>query len=480
MERIQNYINGELKDAASGVFLDNYDPATGRVYSVVPDSDSTDVNSAVEAAQAAGPRWQSLGAAGRSKVLMQLADMIERDAESFALAECMDSGKTLTIARTLDIPRAVANLRFFATAIMHASTEAHHTDHNAINYTERSPVGVAGCISPWNLPLYLFTWKIAPALVAGCTVVAKPSELAPMTSYMFSRLCAEAELIPGVLNVVHGQGSKAGHEIVSHPGVHAVSFTGGTVTGRKIAAVAAPAFKKLSLEMGGKNPTIIFADCDFDQALTTSLQAAFTNQGEICLSGSRILVESSIYDRFVSAFVERCEKLTVGDPLHHDIQIGALISAAHRDKVMSYVALAKEEGGTIMCGGEAVHITGRCAGGYFFSPTVITGLSQSCRTNQEEIFGPVVTISPFETETDAISMANSTRYGLAANVWTENLKRAHRVASALQSGIIWVNCWLVRDLRTPFGGMKDSGIGREGGWNSLHFFTEAKNVCIKL
>lgn len=480
MERILNYINGVLVPAVSGLVLDNYDPATGRVYSVVPDSDATDVNHAVEAAQGASSRWQALGAAGRSKILLQLADMLERDAESFALAESMDAGKTLTLARTLDIPRAIANIRFFGTAILHAASEAHLTDRTAINYTERAPVGVAGCISPWNLPLYLFTWKIAPALAAGCTVVAKPSELAPMTAYLFSRLCVEAELLPGVLNIVHGDGSKAGHEIVAHPSVQAVSFTGGTLTGRKIATLAAPSFKKLSLELGGKNPTIIFADCDFEQAVTTSLQSAFTNQGEICLCGSRILVEESIYEQFLAAFVERASKLTVGDPLHHDIQVGALISSAHRDKVMDYIALARREGGVIMCGGEVVHGTGRCANGYFIAPTVITGLAQTCRTNQEEIFGPVVTIAPFHGEAEAVHMANATPYGLAASLWTENLKRAHRVAVALHFGIVWVNCWLLRDLRTPFGGMKESGLGREGGWEALHFFTESKNVCVKI
>ncbi|MEJ1241120.1 aldehyde dehydrogenase [Chryseolinea sp. T2] len=480
MERILNYIHGDLVPAASGAFMDNYDPATGRVYSVVPDSESPDINRAVEAAHAASARWQSMGIAGRSKILNKLADMLEGDAESFALAESMDSGKTLTLARTLDIPRAIANIRFFASAIMHESSDAHITDHTAINYTERVPVGVAGCISPWNLPLYLFTWKVAPALAAGCTVVAKPSELTPMTAYLFSKLCAEAELPPGVLNVVHGAGSKAGHEIVAHPGVKAVSFTGGTATGKKIAAVAAPTFKKLSLELGGKNPSIIFADCDFEQALNVSVQASFTNQGEICLCGSRILVEASIYERFVKTFVERASKLTVGDPLHHDINVGALISSAHRDKVMSYISLAREEGGSVLCGGEIVHVSGRCSGGYFVAPTVITGLTQQCHTNQDEIFGPVVTIAPFETESEAIAMANSTRYGLAASIWTENLRKAHRVSSAVQCGIIWVNCWLFRDLRTPFGGMKDSGVGREGGWNALNFFTEAKNVCIKL
>jgi aminomuconate-semialdehyde/2-hydroxymuconate-6-semialdehyde dehydrogenase len=339
---------------------------------------------------------------------------------------------------------------------------------------------VAGCISPWNLPLYLFTWKIAPALAAGCTVVAKPSELTPMTAFLFSELCAEAGLPNGVLNVVHGLGPKAGQAIVEHPDISAISFTGGTATGKKIAATAAPMFKKLSLELGGKNPNIIFADCDLEQALQTSILSSFSNQGEICLCGSRILVERSLYDKFVNEFVKLTQALTIGDPLDEKTKVGALVSEAHTKKVLSYIALAQQEGGKILTGGRQVKVNGRCENGYFVEPTVITGLGHQCRTNQEEIFGPVVTIMPFDHEEEALQYANSTAYGLSATIWTENLKRAHRVAAQVKSGIIWVNCWLFRDLRTPFGGMKQSGVGREGGWEALRFFTETRNVCIKL
>lgn len=480
MKKIFNYINGELVDPLSGRNLDNYEPATGKVYSVIPDSDHNDVTLAVSAAQQAFPLWSGYSAEKRSDILLKLAALIDRDLEALAHAESVDNGKTIKLARSLDIPRASANIRFFASAILHSSSATHLTDTTAINYTARSPVGVAGCISPWNLPLYLFTWKIAPALAAGCTVVGKPSELAPMTAFMLSSLCIEAGLPPGVLNIVHGTGASAGSAIVGHPDIPAISFTGGTVTGRAIAGVAAPMFKKLSLELGGKNPNIIFADCDFEKAVTTTIQSSFANQGEICLCGSRILVERSIYDKFTEAFVARTRQLNIGDPLDENTNVGALISSAHKSKVMSYVDLARAEGGRVLLGGESVQMTGRCSGGYFMEPTIITGLNENCRTNQEEIFGPVVTISPFDTEEQAISIANSTKYGLSATVWTENLNRAHRVSSLLKSGIIWVNCWLFRDLRTPFGGMKQSGVGREGGWEALNFFQDTKNVCIKL
>ena len=354
------------------------------------------------------------------------------------------------------------------------------TGQEAVNYTLRTPVGVAGCISPWNLPLYLFTWKIAPALAAGCTVVAKPSELTPMTAFLFSQLCIEAGLPKGVLNIVHGLGPKAGQAIVEHPGIPAISFTGGTVTGKKIAATAAPMFKKLSLELGGKNPNIVFSDCNFEKAVRTSVQAAFSNQGEICLCGSRIFVERSVYDRFVTEFVKLTRELVVGDPLEEKTRVGALVSEAHLKKVLAYIALAQEEGGKIVTGGKRVNLSGRCSSGYFVEPTVITGLNEKCRTNQEEIFGPVVTVMPFDTEDEVIDYANSTPYGLSATLWTENLTRAHRLAARVKSGIIWINCWLLRDLRTPFGGMKQSGVGREGGWEALRFFTEARNVCVKL
>ena len=480
MEKIFNYINGELKTPTSNQYLDNYDPSTGAIYSLIPDSDKHDVNEAVDAARDAFAGWSCLAVEKRSSFLQRIAELIDRDLDALALAESIDSGKTVALAKSLDIPRASANMRFFATGVMHFASEAHVTGVEAVNYTLRTPVGVAGCISPWNLPLYLFTWKIAPALAAGCTVVAKPSELSPMTAFLFSKLCIEAGLPNGVLNIVHGLGTKAGQAIVEHSDVKAISFTGGTVTGKKIATTAAPLFKRLSLELGGKNPTIVFADCDFEQAMSTSIQSSFSNQGEICLCGSRILVEQNLYDRFVDEFVARTKKLLIGDPLDAKTNIGALISEMHMNKVLGYINLAKQEGGSILTGGNRIKLNGRCGDGYFVEPTVITGLSQQCRTNQEEIFGPVVTIEPFHTEADAVNAANSTPYGLSASLWTENLKRAHRVSAEIKSGIIWVNCWLFRDLRTPFGGMKQSGVGREGGWEALKFFTEAKNICIRM
>jgi aminomuconate-semialdehyde/2-hydroxymuconate-6-semialdehyde dehydrogenase len=480
MITIRNYIAGALNEPVCGRYFENINPAEGKPYSLVPDSDEADVQRAVQAAEAAFASWSSTPAKDRSNILIRIADLVDSNLEKLARAESVDNGKPIALARIMDIPRASANLRFYATAALHVSSDAHITDKDAINYTEHTPLGVAGCISPWNLPLYLFTWKIAPALAAGCTVVAKPSELTPMTAFLFSELCIEAGLPPGVLNIVHGLGGKAGQAIVDHPGVKAISFTGGTTTGRKIAVAAAPHFKKLSLELGGKNPNIVFADCDYDQALKTSIQSSFANQGEICLCGSRIFVEHNIYEKFVSDFVRQTSALVVGDPLHETTNVGALVSEAHLNKVLDYIALAKTEGGTIVAGGRRMNVGGRCEDGFFVEPTVITGLSSSCRTNQEEIFGPVVTIQSFRTEAEVVEAANCTTYGLSATIWTENLKRAHRVSAALKSGIVWVNCWLFRDLRTPFGGMKHSGIGREGGWEAMQFFTDTKNICIRL
>ncbi|MBL7832845.1 MAG: aldehyde dehydrogenase [Cyclobacteriaceae bacterium] len=480
MEKILNYINGVLTEPFSGAYLENVNPAEGRVYSLIPDSGNKDVNHAVEAARRAFTKWSATPAEQRSAIMIRIADLIERDLDKLALAESIDQGKPLKLAKTVDIPRASANFRFYATAILHTASDAHFTDQQAINYTQYQPIGVAGCISPWNLPLYLFTWKIAPALAAGCTVVAKPSEVTPMTAYLLSQLCIEAGLPEGVLNIVHGLGAKAGQAIIEHPEVAAISFTGGTATGKKIAATAAPMFKKLSLELGGKNPNIIFADCDFENAVSTSIHSSFSNQGEICLCGSRIFVERPLYERFLTEFTARTRALVVGDPLDEKTKVGAIVSEAHMNKILSYIELAKKEGGTIVLGGKQITGTGRCANGYFVEPTIITGLEHLCRTNQEEIFGPVVTIMPFDTEEEVLEYANSTTYGLAATIWTENLKRAHRVAAQVKSGIIWVNCWLFRDLRTPFGGMKQSGVGREGGFEALKFFTEEKNVCIKL
>ena len=479
MEKILNYISGKLVEPRSGKYIDNVNPAEGKGYSLIPDSDKEDVDLAVKAAARAFPSWSILSTEERMKIMLKVADLIDRDMDKLALAESIDNGKTVKLARSLDIPRASANIRFYATAAMHFATDAHVNEGDSVNYTTRMPIGVTGCISPWNLPLYLFTWKIAPALAAGCTVVAKPSELTPMTAFLFSQLCIEAGLPAGVLNVVHGLGGKAGQSLVEHPHITAISFTGGTVTGRKIAATSAPMFKKLSLELGGKNPNIIFADCDFEQTIKNSIRSSFTNQGEICLCGSRILVERSLFEKFVNEFVIRTKELKVGDPMDESTDLGALVSEAHLNKVLSYVRLAKEEGGEILIGGNQIKLEGRLSLGYYMAPTVIVGLNEKCRTNQEEIFGPVVTIMPFDSEEEAIQLANSTGYGLSATIWTENLRRAHRVSHQVKSGIIWVNCWLHRDLRTPFGGMKQSGVGREGGWEALRFFTEAKNVCVK-
>jgi aminomuconate-semialdehyde/2-hydroxymuconate-6-semialdehyde dehydrogenase len=496
METIDNYIDGKIVPPISGSYIDNFDPALGEVYSLIADSDERDVEKAVASAKGAFPLWSGTPAEERFEVMMRIVALIERDMDTLALAESIDNGKTLAIAKRLDIPRAASNFRFYATGAMHVANESHETTQaggvHALNYMLRQPLGVVGCISPWNLPLYLFTWKIAPAIAAGCTVVAKPSEVTPMTAFMFGKLCIEAGLPPGVLNIVHGTGPKVGAAIVAHKDVKAISFTGGTKTGEEIARVAAPMFKKLSLELGGKNPNIIFADCDYEQALAETRRAAFANQGEICLCGSRIFVERPIYERFKADFVADVARLKVGDPLEGDTDVGAIVSKQHFDKIMSYIELAKAEGGTILCGGNAVDLTAktetrpvgslaaRRLGGWYIEPTVIEGLLHDCRTNQEEIFGPVATIMPFDSEDEVIAWANSVRYGLSATVWTENLSRAHRVAAKIESGIVWVNCWLLRDLRTAFGGVKDSGVGREGGFEALRFFTEEKNVCVRV
>jgi aminomuconate-semialdehyde/2-hydroxymuconate-6-semialdehyde dehydrogenase len=375
--------------------------------------------------------------------------------------------------------RAAQNFRFFATAAIQFSSESHVMEGHAVNYTTKTPIGVVGCISPWNLPLYLFSWKIAPALAAGNCVVAKPSEITPMTAYLLGEICNEAGLPKGVLNIVHGLGPKVGNAIVSHPDIKAISFTGGTATGKHIASVAAPMFKKLSLELGGKNPTIIFSDCDFEKTVKEVVRSSFLNQGEICLCGSRILIEKPIYEKFKAAFLEEVKTQTVGNPLMPNTKIGAIVSKPHFDKILSYIVLAKQEGGQILCGGEAIKPEG-FENGWYITPTVIENLDYNCRCNQEEIFGPVVTIQSFDSEEEALGFANSTNYGLACSVWTENLTKAHRVAAKIESGIVWINCWLLRDLRTPFGGVKQSGVGREGGWNAMNFFIEQKNICIKL
>ncbi|MDG2343866.1 MAG: aldehyde dehydrogenase [Flavobacteriales bacterium] len=478
MDKIFNYIDGQLVPSKSNKWIENVEPATGQTYSLIPDSDHEDVELAFSSAEEAFKEWSQKPVQERSDIMLKISSLIEENKAFLAEAESRDNGKPVGLAKTIDIPRAASNMKFFATGILHYASESHQLNDVAINYTLRKPIGVVGCISPWNLPLYLFTWKIAPALAAGNTVVAKPSEITPMTAFLFSEICIEAGLPKGVLNIVHGYGPKVGAPITEHKGIKAISFTGGTKTGEQIAKVAAPMFKKLSLELGGKNPNIIFDDCNFDKAVSTSVLSSFANQGQICLCGSRIFVQEKIYEKFKAEFVKKVQNLTIGDPKNKDTKIGALVSKDHIEKVQSYIELAKQEGGTILTGGKIVSIEGRCKKGYFLEPTVIEGLSYDCRTNQEEIFGPVVTLNTFQTEDEVLMYANSTPYGLSSTVWTENITKANRMSKALDAGIVWVNCWLVRDLRTPFGGVKNSGVGREGGFNAFNFFTEQTNVCI--
>jgi|TARA_B110000305_G_scaffold46246_1_gene49200 aminomuconate-semialdehyde/2-hydroxymuconate-6-semialdehyde dehydrogenase len=478
--KILNYINGVLQAPVNNKYLDNTNPATGEIYGNIPRSDAEDVEAAVMAAKKAFPSWSALSAGQRSNWLLKIAQAIEDRMDELALAESVDNGKPLSLAKAVDIPRARDNFKFYATAVLHDAYETHDMGADGFNYTLRQPIGVAGCISPWNLPLYLFSWKIAPALASGNTVVAKPSEVTPATAYLLSEILRDIDFPKGVLNIVHGLGGEVGASIVEHPDTQVISFTGGTETGKAISKVAAPMFKKLSLELGGKNANVIFNDCDFDEAVKTSVRSSFSNQGQICLCGSRIYVQRGIYDKFKAAFLSRVAGLTVADPLSQTSRMGAIVSKDHFEKVLSYIELAREEGGTILAGGHAVKLEGRCENGYFIAPTVFENLPIGCRTNQEEIFGPVVTLTPFDTEEEALLLANGTVYGLASTVWTTNLQTAHRMAAGLHAGIIWVNCWLNRDLRTPFGGVKQSGVGREGGFEALRFFTEPKNICIKL
>lgn len=477
MELLSNFINGDYVNPKSNNYLDVFEPATGQVYCQVPNSNGDDIHLAVNSAIDAFPKWSSLSLDERSLYLKTIAEMIESRLDEFAKYESRDTGKPISLARSVDIPRAASNFRFFAEYASQFEFEFNINNDSSHNTVIRSPLGPVGCISPWNLPLYLFTWKIAPALITGNTVVAKPSELTPFTAFKFGEICKDAGLPAGVLNIIHGQGMTAGDALISHSGIKAISFTGGTATGKVIATKSAPMFKKISLEMGGKNPAVVFSDCDYDAMLETVVKSSFSNQGQICLCSSRIMVEENIYNKFRKDFVEKVSALIVGDPIEDSTQIGSITSKPHLDKVMTYIELAQKEGGTILTGGKQVTIKGRCEGGWFVEPTVIDGLINSCRTNQEEIFGPIVTIIPFKDEGEAIDIANDTEYGLSATIWTEDIDKATRVARNIDAGVIWINCWLVRNLRTPFGGMKQSGMGREGGTEILNFFTEPKNIC---
>lgn len=475
--QVLNFVDGAFQNTPQ--ILENVTPGTGQVFGTIPRSGAAEVDQAMAAAKRAFPSWSKTPVAERAACLERLADAVRDHADMLAKEEARDNGKPLSVAAQVDIPRAEKNLRFYASGIQHYASESHAMEGEAINYTLRKPLGVVACISPWNLPLYLFTWKVAPALAAGNCVVAKPSELTPVTAYLLSTWVKEAGFPDGVFNVLHGLGPEVGEAMVTHPDIAAVSFTGGTTTGARIAGHVAPKFKKMSLELGGKNPAIIFEDADFEDALRTTLRSSFANQGQICLCGSRILIQRPIYDKFKGALVAKAAKMVAGDPLDPSTKLGAVVSEAHMEKILSYITLAMEEGGQVLCGGHRLHPEG-VEGGFYVAPTVIEGLGPACRTNQEEIFGPVVTLQPFDTEEEALALANDTAYGLAATLWTTDLKRAHRVAAGIDSGIVWVNTWLLRDLRTPFGGVKASGLGREGGFDALEFFTEPQNICIKL
>ncbi len=479
MDIIANFINGQYQAPQALRYLDNVEPATGMVYGKIPDSDHSDVELAVAAARKALPAWQTMPLEQRADILSAIAQEIENRIDELAIAEATDNGKPVALAREVDIPRAASNFKFFAHACSQFASESHAMAGTAINYTLRQPIGIVGCISPWNLPLYLFTWKIAPALAAGNCVIAKPSEVTPKTAALLGEICQKVGLPNGVLNILHGKGANVGQAICQHQDVKAISFTGGTATGAAIASLLAPTFKKLSLELGGKNPALIFADCDFDNTVEQVFRASFANQGQICLCASRLYIERPIYEKFKQALVAKAKALIPSDPLQSESKMGALVSKTHLEKVLAYIELAKTQGGRVLAGGEQVNLTGRCQQGYFLQPTVIENLDNQATCNQEEIFGPMITLQAFDSDEEALTLANDSDYGLAATIWTNNLPRAHQLAEHVNTGIVWVNCWLLRDLRTPFGGMNRSGLGREGGLEAMRFFSESKNVCIK-
>tara|TARA_Y100001934_G_C12283349_1_gene741090 strand:+ start:69 stop:1511 length:1443 start_codon:yes stop_codon:yes gene_type:complete len=480
MIKIQNYINGTFIDSLSNNTLDNINPATGEIINTFPNSNNKDIDLAVKSAKKAFPLWKSLTVKKRSEILKNIAYEIKENAEKLAVSESLDTGKPEWLSRKMDISRSIDNFIYFANAIKQYSSNFNSMDEIAFNYTLRQPIGVVGCISPWNLPLYLLTWKIAPALVTGNTVVAKPSELTPYTAFLLARICKKINLPDGVLNIVHGIGQNAGDPLVKHKDVKVITFTGGTRTGKIIAKKSASELKKVSLELGGKNPNIIFDDADIDLAVNTSIKSSFLNQGQICLCGSRILVQDSIYDDFKNKFLIKTKNMRTGDPKDKKSDLGSVISKAHLDKILTFIKKAKLDGGKVLCGGKQITYKNKFKNGFFIHPTIIEGLSMKSDVNQKEIFGPVVTLTSFKDEKELVKLANDSKYGLSASIFTKNIKRAHRVASLIEAGTIWINTWMLRDLSVPFGGMKESGIGREGGESSFNFFTEPKNVCVKL
>lgn len=474
-----HFINGQFVQSQNKKTFENINPATEEVLGTVAEGGKEEVDFAVRAARRAldGP-WKKITLTERSKIIRRIGDLILERQEELARLESLDTGKPVALANKIDIPRAAYNFHFFADYMISVGTDAYQQDDQAIHYAYRRPVGVVGIIKPWNLPLLLLTWKLAPCLAMGNTAVIKPAEWTPMTATVLMEICKEAGVPDGVVNLVHGFGpNSAGGAISEHPDIDAISFIGEPGTGTAIMKSAADSLKKLSYELGGKNPNIIFADSDLDDVIETTIRSSFINQGEVCLCGSRIYVERPIFDEFVQRFVEATKELKVGDPLEKETNVGALVSKEHYDRVKSYVEIAKNDGGTIHTGGK------RPVGiekGYFLEPTIITGLDRNSRCVREEIFGPVVTITPFDMEEEVIMQANDTHYGLSATIWTTDLKKAHRVAHQIEAGIIWVNTWFLRDLRTPFGGMKHSGIGRTGGMHSLDFYSELSNITIKL
>ena len=474
--KILNYIKGKFNEPISSEWMDNFSPSTGEVIGSIPLSGDADVRSAIAAAKSALPEWSSLDPSDRALWLDKIADCLEEKFEEIAHLESMDTGKPISLARSVDARRSVSNFRFFSEMIRDREDEVFEME-DATNIVKLRAVGVGALITPWNLPLYLLSWKVAPAIGMGNTVVCKPSELTPLTADLLMRVIDEVGLPPGVVNLVHGNGN-AGSILTGDPDVDLVSFTGGTSTGAKVAQSASPQFKKLSLELGGKNASIVFSDCNLEETVKGVTRAAFLNQGQVCLCGSRILVEDAIYDQFMDMFVESVESMVIGDPMHEDTDLGALISKEHLEKVESYVSLALEEGGEIVTGGKPC-LPKELEGGNWMSPTVVTGLGTESRCSTEEVFGPFVTVHRFNSEEDAIKIANNTRYGLAGSIWTGDTERGKRVAESIHTGMIWVNTWLHRDLRVPFGGVKDSGVGREGGKWSMGFFSEPLNVCLK-